>query len=757
MALARWMAVLVIVTAAAAALIAPGCESAGHTPRAMSQTPPEVARPRSPMHAHGRLSTDDFHCFISQFADTALEHAIRDPQLAHFASTPLIAANEELWVIQRPARQARPPLCDEPGCGALVTRIPGDDGQPVEVPIPLKHTAIHASITGFIATVQVVQQFHNPFDSKIEALYIFPLPENAAISEFIMNIGERRIRGIIREREEAQRIYHEARNRGHTASLLQQERPNIFTQMVANIEPGKQIDVDIRYFHTLAYYDGGYEFVFPMVVGPRFNPHGYQEGIGASPRRSPGLTGQPAEVPYLRPHERTGHEVSLTVDLDAAVAIESIQSRTHIIAVNRDQENPSRATVRLSPNDALPNKDFVLRYAIAGRQIKTALITEPDPRAAPGQRGGYFTLMIVPPAAMHNLDPVPLELVFVIDRSGSMSGIPLQQVKAAAARALRQLQPSDTFQVVDFSDQASQLGNYPLEANRRNIQQGLDYINGLNAGGGTYMIPGLRASLQLPHDGQRLRFIALLTDGLLGNEAEVMRELARGLGSSRIFGFGVGSAPNRYLIDSMSRLGRGAVAYLNASDPAADIMDAFLERIRRPAMTDLRLESSARISEVYPSRLPDLFVGRPVIITGRYEGELSSPVRIVGRAGQRTFTIEAEPERRAAASVPQQLSALAAVWARMKIADLHQRLAWHDPHHPHNAGGPAAAELNDEIRRTALHYGLMSPYTSFVAVDTLTRTDGEYGTTVAVPVPVPEGVRYDTTVPGELPIAMPRN
>src|SRR5688572_26308471 len=242
-----------------------------------------------------------------------------------FASLRPLSRNEELWIITRSS--GGPFVSDDyPTGGCLRTRI-----RTREVPLPLKHTDVQASISAYIATVRVRQEFHNPFSEKIEAVYTFPLPENAAVNEFIMTIGDRHIRGIIREREEAKEIYDEAKRQGYTASLLTQERPNIFTQSVANIEPGREIDINITYFHTLAYVDGWHEFVFPMVVGPRFNPPYSTDGVGAVGRGQRGGSGQPAEVQYLRPHERSGHDIALHVDIDATVKIEEFQCVTHKI------------------------------------------------------------------------------------------------------------------------------------------------------------------------------------------------------------------------------------------------------------------------------------------------------------------------------------------------------------------------------------------------------------------------------------------
>ncbi|MHC4133118.1 MAG: VIT domain-containing protein [Planctomycetota bacterium] len=281
------------------------------------------------------------------------------PALASFSE-------DELWVIARPETTVAADE-DAPSCGGLMAKLPGEDE---EIPLPLKHTDVRVQISGYIATVEVTQQFHNPYSEKIEAVYVFPLPQNAAVNEFIMVIGERRIRGIIREREEAERIYEQARSQGHVASLLTQERPNIFTQKVANIEPENEININIKYFNTLTYVDGWYEFVFPMVVGPRFNPPGYSDGVGAVGHGKYNTSGQKTEIQYLKPGERSGHDISLSLDIHAGTIIEEVICTSHVITENHySSEN---LTVRLNPLDSIPNKDFVLRYKVAGDTIKSA-------------------------------------------------------------------------------------------------------------------------------------------------------------------------------------------------------------------------------------------------------------------------------------------------------------------------------------------------------------------------------------------------
>ncbi|HSP99022.1 MAG TPA: VIT domain-containing protein [Candidatus Dormibacteraeota bacterium] len=633
---------------------------------------------------------------------------------------PRLDAGEELWVIARAdwdGAQTAPP---EPVYGGLKAKRDSS-----EIPLPLEHTDVHASVAGYIASVQVQQRYKNPYSEKIEALYVFPLPQDAAVSEFVMTVGDRHIRGIIRERQQAEQLYAEARQQGYVASLLTQERPNIFTQAVANIEPGKQIDIDLTYYNPLAYHDGDYEFVFPMVVGPRFNPPGATDGVGAVPAGQYGSSGQPTEVHYLPPDQRSGHDIAVKVDIDAGMPIEALSSPTHVI--DTTAASPSRRQVTLHPSDTVPNKDFVLRYRLAGGAVKTAFLAHRD------SRGGFFTLMLQPPAELAAAPRAPMEMVFVLDCSGSMSGEPLAIAKRAAARALRGLGPDDTFQIVQFSTAASQLGPAPIAATPENLQRGLVYLRSLQSEGGTMMIEGIKAALDFPHDPERLRVVSFMTDGYIGNEAEILGEMQQRVGDARIFSFGIGSSTNRYLLDRMAMLGRGAVAYVGLDEGSQRAVDQFYERVSHPALTDLSIDwGGLEVSEVYPAHLPDLFVGRPVVITGRYRGDGSATVRVTGRAGGETKTLAVPVEATPEVERP----ALASVWARMKIADLEDR-----------ATVAGDTESQPQITQVALAYGLMSAYTAFVAVDSSRVTEGDHGTTVAVPVPVPDGVRYDTTVP----------
>ncbi|RZV37407.1 MAG: VWA domain-containing protein [Chromatiales bacterium] len=671
----------------------------------------KVERPRS--RRYGGRSADGAN---QSTAGSSNMMALYDNAAPHEALP--YTSDEEIWVIQKPTATSAVTPTDDPGTGSMVATVDSE-----EVPLPLQHTGVTAQINGYISTVNVRQEFSNPFDSKIEAVYLFPLPEKAAVSEFLMIIGERKIRGILREKEEAKEIYEAARSQGYRASLMVQHRPNIFEQKVANIEPGKSIDVDIKYFHTLSYNDGWYSFVFPTVVGPRYNPPGHSDPIKALPRQD--TTTQDTGVRYLRPDERSGHDISIDVSISAGVEIEELRSTHKIVATQDDEQS---ASVQLAAGATIPNKDFILDFRVAGETMKSDLLTYVDPET----QQGYFTMMLYPPEVTDKLERRNMEMVFVIDASGSMSGTPMDQAKGAVLAALDHLQEGDTFQIIRFSSNASQFGEAPVPATKQNIKKARRYVQNLSGGGGTQMIEGVKAALDFPHDPARLRFVSFLTDGYIGNEAQILGEVHKRIGASRIFSFGVGSSVNRYLMERMAKIGKGAVAYLGPQDSGYEIMDGFFNRISHPALTDVRIDwQGMAVSDVYPSVLPDVFVGRPIVVTGKYLGH-ANDVRILGRQGNRDHSVIIESSNDTS-SAPQ----LAKTWARMRIAELEDRKTWSaDPYD----------EIGEEIKATALQHQLMSDYTSYVAVDTSERTEGEYGTTVHQAVPVPDGVRYDTTV-----------
>jgi len=631
-------------------------------------------------------------------------------------------SNEELLVIEKSQVGAAGKEMPIPGGGTLAAEVGGK-----MVTVPLKHTEVSAEVSGYIASVGVVQQFENPYSEKIEATYVFPLPQDAGVNDFVMTIGDRHIRGIIREREEARKIYEEAKSQGYVASLMTQERPNIFTQNVANIEPGKRIDVSIRYFHTLTYKNGWYEWVYPMVVGPRYNPAGSTDGVGAVAKGNQGASGQKTEVQYLHPTERSGHDIGLTVKVDAGMKIAEMASVNHI--AHRRDDGEGGAVVTLDATDAIPNKDFVLRWKVAGESARPAMFVHKDKDG----KGGTFSLMIVPPESLASLPRRPLEMVFVVDTSGSMSGRPIAQAKAAVQVALGKMHADDTFQIVKFANSADQLFPTAMPATAENVVESQKYVKAMQGDGGTEMLTGINKAMDFPRDPNRTRVVAFLTDGYIGNEVQILKALHQKLEGGRVFSFGVGTSVNRYLLDWMAVVGQGDAAYLSLNEAPEPVMDAYFEKISHPALANVKVECKGmEVTDVYPRRIPELFVGRPIVIAGRFKGAPTGEVVVSGKVGGKEG--EAMKFVMSPAGRVTENAGINTVWARMKIADLELEGIWGE------------RNVSQEVKNVALEHGLMSAYTSFIAVDSTRKTEGDHGTTVAVPVPVPEGVRYDTTV-----------
>jgi Ca-activated chloride channel family protein len=584
--------------------------------------------------------------------------------------------------------------------GRLVVRERGK-----AIDLPLEHTDVHIRVDGYLADATVTQRFKNTSKTKIEAVYLFPLPTDAAVSEMMIAIGTRTIRGTIQKRADATRIYEQARDRGQVAALLTQERANLFTQSIANLEPGATIEVTLRYVQRLAYDDGGYELVFPIVAPPRYMPSG--------------ATDPALQPPVLPAGVRGGHDIALAVELDAGVPIEELRSPSHQLAIARP--SASRAAVHLQPFDTIPNKDFILRYRVAGRAPAVGVLGYRD------GGDGSFILIAQPPASSAPIAITPREIVFVLDTSSSMRGAPLAKAKDVIRHVLRALRPDDTFQIVRFDDNASALGTAPIANKPRNIQLTLDWLAALDAGGGTEMTTGLDAALAVPHDAARLRIIALLTDGYIGNEDEILAKLGRKLGDARVFSFGVGTAVNRYLLEEVAAVGRGTVHVVRPDEDTVAAARAFERRIDAPVLTDLRVDwGGLAVADVVPRALPDVFVGQPVVIAGHYKRGGAGIVTVHGKQGGRDvrFDVRVElPDRDV--SRP----AIAAVWARQRIAELSRKLV--------RANDPA---VEREIVELALAHHLLTRYTAFVAVDDSRVTAGGASKRVVVPVEVPDAM-----------------
>jgi Ca-activated chloride channel family protein len=616
--------------------------------------------------------------------------------------------------------------------GALEVVAP--DGTPRGA-CPLKHTDVRAQISGFLSRVTVTQEFENPFKEKIEAVYSFPLPQAAAVDDMTMRVGERTVRGRILRREEAQAVYEAARAGGQVASLLEQERPNVFTQSVANIMPGERVLVTISYVETLKYEDGEYEFSFPTVVGPRYIP-GAPTGTRTGGGRLPDTTQVPDAsriTPPVAPKgTRAGHDISIEVALDAGVAVDAVRSTTHEVDVER--AGASRARVALKRRTEIPNRDFVLRYDAAGRTVSDAILAH---RTSDG-RGGFFTLILQPPERVTVADVTPKELVFVIDTSGSMSGFPLEKAKEAMKHALDGLNPQDTFNLITFSGDTHILFPQPVPATKNNLEAAQKFLATREGRGGTEMMKAIRAALD-PSDSQaHVRVVCFMTDGYVGNEMEIISEVQKHP-NARVFSFGIGRAVNRFLLDKMAEHGRGEVEYVSLDSDGSAAARRFHERVRNPVLTDISIDwGGLPVADVYPKRIPDLFSAKPVVLTGRYTGAARATVRLRGRMGGNHF------ERDIAVELPEsrpEHDVLATLWARRRVDELMS-----EDMQAMQRGSTARPDLTETITQLGIEYRLMTQFTSFVAVEEMTITDGGQPRRIEVPIDTPAGVDRNKAV-----------
>lgn len=606
--------------------------------------------------------------------------------------------------------------------GAL--EIVDEKGQPKAV-CPLKHTDVKAEISGFLARVSVTQEFENPFQEKIEAVYVFPLPASAAVDDMTMLVGDRVVRGKILRREEAQAVYDAAKSNGQVASLLNQERPNIFTQSVANILPGEKVKITISYVETLKYEAGSYEFSFPMVVGPRYMPGAPtgKQGGGVAPDTTQVPDASKISPPFTPSSMRSGHDISIDVMIDAGVPLDGVKGVSHEITLQRLDGHT--AHVQLKNGNAIPNRDFVLRYDVAGRNIQDALITHRS------EKGGYFTLILQPPTRVTAEDVTPKELVFVLDTSGSMSGFPIDKAKEAMKAALEGLYPQDTFNLITFAGDTHVLFPKPVPATAEHLKQAQAFLESRSGSGGTEMMNAITTALDPTDSQDHVRIVCFMTDGYVGNEMAIIGEVQKHP-NARVFGFGIGSAVNRFLLDKVSEYGRGEVEYVALNDDGSAAARRFHERVRNPLLTDISLDwSGLPVTDIYPQRIPDLFGAKPVILTGRYTGAGQGVIKLKGKMAGQDFV------REVAVNFPEaelQHNVLASLWARLRVDNLMgQDLQ----------SGEVKPEIREAITNLGIDYGLMTQFTSFVAVEQMIVTEGGQPRRIDVPVEVPEGVNRE--------------
>ncbi len=586
-------------------------------------------------------------------------------------------------------------------------------GAPGVDQLPLKDTEVSVQVSGVIAEVRVVQHYRNEGQAAIEADYVFPGSSRAAVGGLQVRLGERVVTAQIREKQQARIEFAAARQEGKTAALLEQHRPNVFQMRVAGILPGDDVQVELRYTELLLPQDGRYAFVFPTVVGPRY-AHAASQG---------GATW--AAQPTLRAGEPPASRFTLQMQLDAPLPLQDIRSRTHAIDVVQTQERPRHARVRLA-DTAGPanNRDFVLDYGLAGDELAAGLMLS-EGRGPNAEN--FFLALVAPPKAVAATQIAPREYIFVVDISGSMHGFPLDTAKAMLQRLLKGLRPTDRFNVLLFSGSSRMLAPQSVPATQAHIARALSALDQTMGAGGTELIPALRRVYEQPKAPAVARTIVVVTDGYVTVEQEAFALVRRHLDQANLFAFGIGSAVNRALLEGLARAGGGEPFVITDPVQAPEQAARFRRMVESPVLTSVKLQfEGLDVYDLEPAVQPDVLGERPVLVFGKWRGQPVGRMRVQGHAaaGPWQQTVEVQP-------VPAgQAAALPALWARHRIAQLADQEALE--------GSDAQRAA---ITQLGLDYALLTPYTSFIAVDQVVRNPAPGASRrVQQPQPLPQGV-----------------
>lgn len=598
----------------------------------------------------------------------------------------------------------------------------GKDGPYVEA--PRIATDANIDVSGPTARVRLTQAFENPTDDWVEALYVFPLPEDSAVYSLKMIVGNRVIVADIKEKQEARAIYEQAKSEGRKASLIEQQRPNVFTNAVANIGPDEKVVVQIEYQQSVRLADDRFSLRLPLVVAPRYNPANAEpvvQGIEANAGQNDGrgqTENSPIETPLIAPGEALRNPVTITVTLKAGLPLETVESRYHKVKIETVDDETRRITL---DGEASADRDFVLDWSPpAGSMPNIGLFREHV------GKDDYVLAYITPPTLAAAERP-EREIVFVIDNSGSMGGTSIGQARQSLDYALSRLQPGDRFNVIRFDDSMTKFFPDSVAASPENIADARRYVAGLYASGGTEMLPPLHAALDDSHQADGLRQIVFLTDGEISNEQQLLDVIAAQRGRSRIFMVGIGSAPNTYLMNRAAELGRGSFTHIGAAEEVNEHMRALFSKLENPAATDLTATFSQGNVDRTPALLPDLYRGEPLVIAARMDkatGNVTVKGNIDGQAWEKTLPLDDAAEA----------EGISKIWARRRIADAEvdktlQRIT--------------QQQADARILDLALEHHLVTRLTSLVAVDRTPARPADAPLTRAdIPLQLPAGWDY---------------
>ena len=597
------------------------------------------------------------------------------------------------------------------------------------VEAPLVAADVKMNIAGPVIRTRLTQRFTNPSDKWVEGVYAFPLPEDAAVDTLKIVIGDRFIEGDIKERQEARIIYEQAAANGQRAGLVEEERPNLFTTSLANIGPGETVAIQIEYQDKARLDNGVWSTRVPLVIAPRYSPRP-TFGLTADRTNRTIAVNDPVPdrdritPPVLHPaHEPAGAEglrlpVNFDISLEAGAPIADISSQSHGLIVTK--ADADSATIHLKDGEVPADRDFILSW-------------KPEPAKAPTAslfretRNGedYLLAVVNPPAIKVQGQRRDRETIFVIDNSGSMSGESMDQAKQGLLLALDRLAPTDEFNVIRFDDTMDILFTTAVAANEQNLARAKRFVSNLEANGGTEMLPALRAALvdNDKSNTEEVRQVVFITDGSIGNEDELFSAITGGLGRSRLFTVGIGSAPNAYFMTRAARQGRGAFTYMDDVTKVTEQSAKLFAALENPVMTDLAVKLPTGAADAYPSPLPDLYSGEPVTLVLRaadLKGDLTLSGRLNGSTWSQTFSIAD------AAST----KGVAQLWGRAKIAGFEES----------RYSGMSLEDVDKGVLRTALDFHLVSRLTSLVAVDkTPARPAGETLDTRQIASMLPKG------------------
>lgn len=578
--------------------------------------------------------------------------------------------------------------------------------------LPLKSTQVDVRIAGVIADVTVTQTYRNEGTRPIEAKYVFPGSTQAAVGGLNVRLADRLITAQIREKQQARIEYDAAKKEGRTAALLEQHLPNVFQMNVANILPGDDVKVELRYTELLVPQSGNYQFVFPTVVGPRYN----------SPQ-SENAQAKWVAQPTLREGTAPNTQFTLKATIDTPMGIQEVRSRTHAIDVKKSARNQRAEIVLQNDGRPLDNRDVVLDYRLAGEQIQSGLMLH---RGTGDGAENFFLAMIEPPKAVAASAISPRDYIFVVDISGSMHGFPLDTAKGVLERLIGGLRPSDTFNVLLFSGSNRMLNDQSVPATRANIQQALATIGNHRAGGSTELIPALKRVYAQPKAEGVSRSIVVVTDGYVTVEREAFELVRKNLDKANLFSFGIGSSVNRHLMEGLARAGMGEPFIITDPVQAPEQAARFRRMVESPVLTHVRATfGGLDVYDVEPRHLPDVLGERPVIVFGKWRGEPKGGVTIEGHSASGPW----KQQIRIDGDTPRSTPALRALWARHRIDALSDQEALQ-----------AGDSLRQAITDLGLKYSLLTQYTSFIAVDKVVRNTTGAVDGVNQPLPLPQGV-----------------